>query len=243
CDTYFYDMGFKLGIQRMHDYMTRFSLGQSTGIDLLNESVGIMPSKQWKKAARGRPWFHGDTINASIGQGFVLATPLQLATATAITANHGSQVIPSIGGERRPVEREDIVLNDESHWERMTQTMVDVTGPRGTARIMAVDAKYDMAAKSGTAQVFSVGQDETYNEEELAERMLDHALMVSFAPADKPAIAVAVLVENGRHGGSTAGPVARQVMDAWLLDKDGELNVPPVFDDAMSATNASEDEP
>ena len=243
CDTYFYDMGFKLGIQRMHDYMTRFSLGQSTGIDLLNESVGIMPSKQWKKAARGRPWFHGDTINASIGQGFVLATPLQLATATAITANHGGQVIPSIGGKRRPVEREDIVLNDESHWERMTQTMVDVTGPRGTARIMAVDAKYDMAAKSGTAQVFSVGQDETYNEDELAERMLDHALMVSFAPADKPAIAVAVLVENGRHGGSTAGPVARQVMDAWLLDKDGELNVPPVFDDAMSATNASEDEP
>ncbi|MCG8391707.1 MAG: penicillin-binding protein 2, partial [Pseudomonadales bacterium] len=134
CDTYFYDMGFKLGIQRMHDYMTRFSLGQSTGIDLLNESVGIMPSKQWKKAARGRPWFHGDTINASIGQGFVLATPLQLATATAITANHGGQVIPSIGGKRRPVEREDIVLNDESHWERMTQTMVDVTGPRGTAR-------------------------------------------------------------------------------------------------------------
>ena len=235
CDTYFYDMGFKLGIDRMHRYMNLFSLGQHTGIDLFNESTGIMPSKQWKKAARGRPWFHGDTINTSIGQGFMLATPLQLATATAITANHGKQVIPTLGGERQPVERDTIVLNDESNWQKMTDAMVDVTGARGTARIMAVDAKYRMAAKSGTAQVFSVGQDETYNEDELAERMLDHALMVSYAPADKPAIAVAVLVENGRHGGSTAGPVARQVMDAWLLNEQGELDVPEVFGDSASA--------
>ncbi|PNE03717.1 penicillin-binding protein 2 [Alcanivorax sp. MD8A] len=235
CDTYFYDMGFKLGIDRMHRYMNLFSLGLHTGIDLFNESTGIMPSKQWKKAARGRPWFHGDTINTSIGQGFMLATPLQLATATAITANHGKQVIPTLGGERQPVERDTIVLNDESNWQKMTDAMVDVTGARGTARIMAVDAKYRMAAKSGTAQVFSVGQDETYNEDELAERMLDHALMVSYAPADKPAIAVAVLVENGRHGGSTAGPVARQVMDAWLLNEQGELDVPEVFGDSASA--------
>ena len=235
CDTYFYDMGFKLGIDRMHRYMNLFSLGQHTGIDLFNESTGIMPSKQWKKAARGRPWFHGDTINTSIGQGFMLATPLQLATATAITANHGKQVIPTLGGERQPVERDTIVLNDESNWQKMTDAMVDDTGARGTARIMAVDAKYRMAAKSGTAQVFSVGQDETYNEDELAERMLDHALMVSYAPADKPAIAVAVLVENGRHGGSTAGPVARQVMDAWLLNEQGELDVPEVFGDSASA--------
>ena len=113
----------------------------------------------------------------------------------------------------------------------MTDAMVAVTGPRGTARVMAVDAQYAIAAKSGTAQVFSVGQDETYNEDELAERMLDHALMVSFGPAEQPAIAVGVLVENGRHGGSTAGPVARQVMDAWLLNENGELEVPPVFEE------------
>lgn len=231
CDTYFYDMGFKLGIARMHEYMSQFSLGQPTGIDLHNESRGIMPSKQWKRAYRNRPWFHGDTINASIGQGFVLATPLQLATATATTASHGKLVVPTLAGERQPVERTDLTLQDESNWEKMTDAMVAVTGPRGTARIMAVDARYPIAAKSGTAQVFSVGQDETYNEDELAERMLDHALMVSFAPADKPAIAVAVLVENGRHGGSTAGPVAREVMDAWLLDDNGELKVPPVFDE------------
>jgi penicillin-binding protein 2 len=209
--------------------MTQFSLGQPTGIDLHNESSGIMPSKQWKKAARGRPWFHGDTINASIGQGFVLATPLQLANATAIMANHGKQVVPTLAGDTKPVERTDIVLNDQSNWEKMADAMVGVTQLGGTARAMAVKAKYDIAAKSGTAQVFSVGQDETYNEEELTERLLDHALLVSFAPADKPAIAVAVLVENGRHGGSTAGPVAREVMDAWLLDEQGELKVPPVF--------------
>ncbi|MGJ3255703.1 MAG: penicillin-binding protein 2 [Alcanivorax sp.] len=231
CDTYFYDMGFKLGIARMHEYMSLFSLGAPTGIDLYNESSGIMPSKQWKRAYRNRPWFHGDTINASIGQGFVLTTPLQLATATAIMASHGKKVVPSIAGEKQAVERTGITLNDESNWEKMTDAMVAVTGPRGTARVMAVDAQYAIAAKSGTAQVFSVGQDETYNEDELAERMLDHALMVSFGPAEQPAIAVGVLVENGRHGGSTAGPVARQVMDAWLLNENGELEVPPVFEE------------
>jgi len=233
CDTYFYDMGFKLGIARMHEYMTKFSLGQPTGIDLYNESRGVMPSKEWKRAYRNSAWFHGDTINASIGQGFVLATPLQLATATAITASHGKQIVPTLGGETHPVERDDIVLKNESDWEKMTEAMVAVTGPKGTARVMAVDAQYPIAAKSGTAQVFSVGQDETYNEEELAERMLDHALMVSFAPAETPAIAVAVLIENGRHGGSVAGPVARQVMDAWLLDDNGQLDVPPVFQEFL----------
>ena len=142
------------------------------------------------------------------------------------------------------MERTDIILNDQDNWEKMTEAMVGVTQLGGTARAMASGAKYDIAAKSGTAQVFSVGQDETYNEDELAERLLDHALLVSFAPAEKPAIAVAVLVENGRHGGSTAGPVARQVMDAWLLDKEGELKVPPVFANtpATPPSNTADDD-
>lgn len=228
CDTYFYDLGFRLGIERMHDFLTGFSLGELTGIDLFGESNGIMPSKEWKRSERGRPWFHGDTINASIGQGFVLTTPLQLATATAILANDGGQVVPTLAAdERHPPLRPDIALKDPANWQRMEQALSDVVyGARGTARVMAQGAQYNMGAKSGTAQVFSVGQDETYNEEELAERMLDHALLISFAPLQKPAIAVAVLVENGRHGGSVAGPVARQVMDAWLLDDQGELRVP-----------------
>lgn len=228
CDTYFYDLGFRTGIDRMHDFLAGFSLGEPTGIDLFSESTGIMPSREWKLATQKRPWFHGDTINASIGQGFVLTTPLQLATATAILANDGGQVVPTLAAdEAHPPLRPDINLKDPDNWRRMEQALADVVyGDRGTARAMAIDAKYQMGAKSGTAQVFSVGQDETYNEKELAERMLDHAVLISFAPLKNPAIAVSVLVENGRHGGSVAGPVAREVMDAWLLDDEGELKVP-----------------
>ncbi|KAF0807425.1 penicillin-binding protein 2 [Alcanivorax xiamenensis] len=228
CDTYFYDMGFRLGIDRMHDFMIGFSIGEATGIDLLNESEGNMPSRQWKRAARNAPWFHGDTINTSIGQGFMLTTPLQLAVATAILANDGHQVVPTLAAdETHPPRRPDIVLKDPRDWERMKHAMEAVVhSNRGTGRVMAKDARYHMGAKSGTAQVFSVGQEETYNEAELAERMLDHALIVSFAPVENPAIAVAVMVENGRHGGSVAGPVARQVMDAWLLNEDGDLHIP-----------------
>lgn len=237
CDTYFYDMGFKLGIKRMHEYMTQFSIGVPTGIDLHNESRGLMPSKQWKKAKRGRPWFHGDTINASIGQGFMLTTPLQLANATAILANHGKQVVPSLSaGERHTTERHDMELEDSRNWQRVSDAMIGVTEHRrGTAQAMARGSAYPIAAKSGTAQVFSVGQDEIYDEKELAERLLDHALLVSFAPGDKPAIAVGVLIENGRHGGSVAGPVAREVMDAWLLNDAGELAVPAPFDTTLTS--------
>ncbi|MCH9783128.1 MAG: penicillin-binding protein 2 [Gammaproteobacteria bacterium] len=229
CDTYFYDLGFKLGISRMHDFLSDFSLGQPTGIDLFNESSGLLPSKEWKRAARGATWYHGDTINASIGQGFMLATPLQLATATAILAHHGKQVTPTLAADAlRVPPRPDVTLRHSENWQRMEDTMAEVVhGERGTAKVMAEGAPYRMGAKTGTSQVFSVGQEETYNEDELAERLLDHALIIAFAPVEEPAIAVAVLVENGRHGGSTAGPVARQVMDAWLLDDNGELAVPP----------------
>ncbi|EKF75787.1 penicillin-binding protein 2 [Alcanivorax hongdengensis A-11-3] len=244
CDTYFYDLGFHLGIDRIHQYLSEFSLGQPTGIDLNNESTGILPSKKWKKAARGRPWFHGDTINASIGQGFVLVTPLQLATATAILASHGKQITPTLAaGEVHHTERHDLVLKDADNWQKMTDAMVDVTETlHGTAQNMRND-QYRVAAKSGTAQVFSVGQDETYNEKEIADRLLDHALLIAFAPADDPAIAVGVLVENGRHGGSTAGPVAHQVMDAWLLNDKGELDVPPPLAGAPGADNNGKETP
>ncbi|ASK33094.1 penicillin-binding protein 2 (plasmid) [Alcanivorax sp. N3-2A] len=242
CDTYFYDLGFRLGIARMHDFLSGFSLGEATGIDLFNESTGILPSKEWKRAARGRPWFHGDTINSSIGQGFVLTTPLQLATATAILANDGGQVVPTLAAdESHPPLRPDIKLKDPENWHRMERAMSDVVyGNHGTGRSMAENAQYDMGAKSGTAQVFSIGQDETYNEDELAERMLDHALLISFAPVEKPAIAVAVLVENGRHGGSTGGPVARQVMDAWLLNEQGKLNIPAPLERGLAPVGPSQ---
>ncbi len=229
CDTYFYDLAVRTGISRIHAFLSRFSFGQSTGIDLDNESTGILPSKEWKKAARGRPWYHGDTVNVGIGQGFLLVTPLQLATATAILAHSGKQVVPTLAADViPPALRPDIELSDPDNWQRMKAAMGEVvTGAHGTARGMRRDAQYSMGAKSGTAQVFSVEQGETYNAKELAERLLDHALLISFAPLDKPAIAVAVIIENGQHGGSVAGPVARQVMDAWLLNDQGQLAVPP----------------
>ncbi len=230
CDTYFYDMGFKLGIDRMHDFMVRFGLGDRTGIDLPGESRGIMPSRAWKRAVRGEPWFHGDTINASIGQGYMLTSPLQLAVSTAVFARRGEPVVPRVAQLHPPASPiEPALTPDSRHWDRMTAAMVDVVhGARGTARAMGQGAKYRIAAKTGTAQVFSLGKDEEYNAEEIAERLRDHALIVGFAPADNPAIAVAVLVENGGSGGSSAGPVARQVMDAWLLNRAGELEIPPV---------------
>lgn len=232
CDTYFYEMGFELGIERIHKYLARFGLGQPTGIDLPGESAGILPSRQWKQRERGRGWRHGDTINSSIGQGFMLATPLQLAQATALFARRGEPMVPHVAGRRhrKPPLRDPFQPRRSEHWERMSQAMEDVVhGRKGTARVVARGAPYRIAGKTGTSQVFSVPEDEKYDEEELEERLHDHALFVSYAPADDPAIAVAALVENGSHGGSTAGPVARATMDAWLLNDAGVVNVPAPF--------------
>lgn len=237
CDVYFYDMGVKLGIDNYHDFLDKFSLGRLTGVDIPGELPGILPSRQWKRAARNAAWFHGDTVNASIGQGYVLATPLQLAVSTAILAANGKHLTPRVARDNNViVPGEDIMLNNPNDWARMHQAMEDVVhGLRGTARVVGHGAKYKVAGKTGTAQVFSVPQDEEYNEEEIAERLRDHALFVAWAPADNPAIAIAVMVENGSHGGSTAGPVARAVMDAWLLNDAGELEIPP----ALGASAAS----
>lgn len=229
CDTYFYDMGFKLGIERMHDFLSQFHLGRETGIDLPSESTGILPNKAWKRGARGASWYHGDTVNTSIGQGFMLTTPLQLSHATALFARQGKpMIVHAAARPHRKPEDNAVTLDDPSDWQRMGDAMEDVVhGLRGTARIVGLNSKYRIAGKTGTAQVFSVAEDEEYDEDEISERLRDHALFLAYAPADDPAIAVAVLVENGSHGGSTAGPVARNTMDAWLLNDAGELDVPP----------------
>jgi len=231
CDIYFYDMSLKLGIDNYHAFLDQFSFGRLTGIDIPGEATGILPSRQWKRGARGQPWFHGDTVNASIGQGYVLATPIQLALSTAITARRGKHLAPHIAWENPViVPGDDVVLKNDRDWDRMAEAMQDVIhGQRGTARIVGYGAKYRVAGKTGTAQVFSVAQDEEYDEDEVAERLKDHALFIAYAPADNPTIALAVLVENGSHGGSTAGPVARAVMDAWLLDDNGQLRIPPTM--------------
>jgi|AntRauTorcE11898_2_1112593.scaffolds.fasta_scaffold05876_2 penicillin-binding protein 2 len=229
CDVYFYEMGVEMGVDTMHEYLSAFGFGEDATLDVAGALEGILPSREWKRANRGEPWYPGDSVNMSIGQGFFLATPLQLATATALIANRGVWVEPrllkDIPGDR-PVDEflpegthKPLELKNPDDWEYVVDTMEEVMhGRMGTARRASVGASYRMAGKSGTAQVYSLEEDEEYDAEEIRERLRDHALFVGFAPTDEPKIAVAVIVENGGGGSSVAAPVARELFDTWLED-------------------------
>jgi penicillin-binding protein 2 len=231
CDVYFYDLALSLGIERMHDYLGHFGFGKRTGIDIVGELPGLLPSAQWKRRRRGEPWFPGETIITGIGQGFFLTTPLQLAAATTVLANHGFWMKPSIIHARQEAGRdalqpqrtqivETLSINDPEHWDLVVQSMVDVVHSlRGTARRIGEDSPYRIAGKTGTAQVFGLKDEEKYDAETIEEKLRDHALFIAFAPVEDPQIAVAVVVENGGSGGSVAAPIARTIMDSYLLDK------------------------
>lgn len=229
-DTYFYDMAHKLGVDRMHDYMARFGIGQRVSLDMFEEAAGLMPSREWKRARYRQAWYPGETVILGIGQGYMQATPLQLAQATALMATRGKWIRPHLArrieGEL-PVDPEplpDIELQDSRYWDYAVNGMEQVMhGRRGTARKVGDTSLYRIAGKSGTAQVVAIRQGERYDSEALAERHRDHALFVAFAPVENPQIAVAVMVENGESGSGVAAPVAKQVMDAWLLDENGQL--------------------
>ncbi len=232
CDVYFYEISGELGIDNIHEYLLRFGLGNATGIDMVGERPGLVPSREWKRNnfrdRDNQRWYHGETVIASIGQGFMLATPLQLAVATGTLATRGERFQPRIvaavedamTGERsvgQPVSMGNVDIGNEFHWRNVLDAVPDVLqGPTGTARAVGTGASYEMAGKSGTAQVVSIAQDEEYDEEEIEERLRDHALFVSFAPYDEPKIAVAVIVENGSSGSSVAAPIAKAVMDEYL---------------------------
>lgn len=232
CDVYFYEISRRIGIDRMHFYLDRFGLGKRTGVDLAGEKIGLVPSRAWKRTAFREPadqtWFPGETVIAAIGQGYLLVTPLQLANAVAALATHGKRFVPHlvtatedpVSGDRRtitPVRLPDVGIENEFYWDTISNAMHDVMqGPLGTARAVGTGAPYPMAGKSGTVQIFSIGQDEEYNEEEIQERLRDHALFVAYAPLDKPTIAVAVVVENGSSGSRVAAPIARAMMDQYL---------------------------
>ncbi|QFT56149.1 penicillin-binding protein 2 [Microbulbifer sp. THAF38] len=221
CDVYFWDMAHRWHIDGMHDMATHFGLGSKTGIDLPMERAGLFPSRDWKRGARGMPWFPGDSLNAVLGQGFVLATPLQLAVMTATIANRGThyrpQMVKSINGVEQPAE---ILHNLEArpeNWDLVFEGMEAVVNHRtGTGKRAGKGLNFRVAGKSGTAQVVGIAQGERYDSEALAERHRDHALFVAFAPVDEPRIAVAVLVENGEGGGKVAAPVAREVFAEWV---------------------------
>ncbi|AGN80706.1 MULTISPECIES: penicillin-binding protein 2 [Pseudomonas] len=229
-DTYFYDLAHKMGIDRLSSYMNKFGIGQRVSLDMFEESAGLMPSREWKRATRRQAWFPGETLILGIGQGYMQATPLQLAQATALIANKGvwnrPHLAKTIEGQQ-PVDdnpMENIVLRDKSDWAKVTHGMEQVMhGARGTARKAAAGAQYRIAGKSGTAQVVAIKQGEKYDRNKLQERHRDHALFVAFAPAEAPKIVVSVMVENGESGSGVAAPVVRQIMDAWLLDENGRL--------------------
>jgi penicillin-binding protein 2 len=240
CDVFYYDLAFQMGIDRMHQYMTDFGFGQYSGIDILGEKRGLMPSKEWKKRVRGQVWFPGETVIAGIGQGYFLTTPVQLALATATLANGGKhfqpQLVHSIKRKQDVIPRlvspqlvKQLSVKKLQNWNQIYDGMKKVVhSTRGTARrLNKPDLRYKIAGKTGTAQVFTVAQDETYNEEEVDERLKDHALFMAFAPADNPKIAIAVVVENGGHGGSVAAPIAGTVIESYLSQfSDEELRQP-----------------
>jgi penicillin-binding protein 2 len=225
CDVYFYDLARRLTIDRMHDYMSPFGFGERTGVDTTNERSGVLPSTRWKRDAMGQAWYPGETISAGIGQGYVLTTPMQLAMATSVLASKGQRRTPrlvsAIDGE--PVVApllEPLVAKDEN-WLAVYEGMREVVhGKRGTAKYLSKGIQYDMAGKTGTAQVIGIAQNAVYNEDEVAERHRHHGLFIAFAPMEAPTIAVAIIVENG-GGSSAAAPIARAVIDTWLLGEAG----------------------
>ncbi len=248
CDTYYYHLANDLGIDRMHDYLSQFGFGHKTGIDLSGEVAGVLPSRAWKARFSKQPWFPGETVICGIGQGYNLTTPLQLAMATAALANGGKllrpelvkTVIDSATGKRTSIAPDVIRTIDLPPEQRqvIVDAMIDVTRPGGTAVSAFAGAPYTVAAKTGTAQVVGLRQNEKYNASHMEADHRDHAVFIAFAPADNPKIAVAVLVENGGHGGTAAGPIARAVMDYYLL---GKLPKPATTPAATTGNTANAD--
>ena len=233
CDPYFYSLSNQLGVRRLNAFLGQFGLGKPTGIDIGGEKSGILPSPEWKKTAfkqrSAQVWFPGETVIFGIGQGYMTSTPLQLAHMTAILATRGKNFEPRLVRAMRnprtqrmteltPAPLPPLQAASAEHWDLIIDGMRAVM-EGGTATRSAAGAPYSIAGKTGTAQVFSVAQNARYNESAIAERLRDHAWFVAFAPIEAPRIAIAVLVENGRSGSGTAAPIARTVMDAYLLRK------------------------
>ncbi|MDQ8038637.1 MAG: penicillin-binding protein 2 [Pedobacter sp.] len=234
CDTYFYQLSDRMGVDKFHDWMKEFGFGERTGIDLVNEARGTLPSTQWKKDRLKAPWYRGEMMSVGIGQGYFTATPLQLAMATAIVANGGRHIRPHLlnttTGPKKfeAINKPDYTIpynGKPEDWGLMRQAMRDVAhGDGGTARATGYGVKgYEMAGKTGTAQVKGIKQGEKYNESAIDQRHWDHGWFIGFAPVENPKIAVAVLVENGKHGSSVA-PIARALFDYEIK---GEIPPPP----------------
>ncbi len=262
CDTFFYGLAMELGIEKLTDFVRHFGFGEKTNIDIDGEVSGLLPTPEWKKRRYKQPWYMGETVIVGIGQGYTLVTPLQLAYATATLANEGNAMRPHIVNAITNTKTNIMsplpnIVADKVHLKQenldiVRSGMMDVTLPGGTAVSVGANAGYSIAAKTGTAQVVGIKQNEKYNSKSLLERHRDHALFIAYAPALAPKIALAVIVENGEHGGSSAGPIARKVMDYYLLGKEPEQEVkkesvpakpaePPINNPTTASTVVEED--
>ena len=236
CDTYFYEMAVRLGVDQMSEGMRWFGFGRRQGRDIQGDLPGILPSREWKRQARNQSWYLGETVISGIGQGFWVTTPLQLAAATTAMARRGNFIEPHFSVLEDVDAGAPIPLGDSMDWARMIDAMEDVLhGERGTARGAARGLNYRIAGKTGTVQVIGIAQEEEYDANEVDERLRDHALFVGFAPADSPSIVLALVIENGGSGGTTAAPVARQVFDYWVLERnEGERAPDETYVSAMN---------
>ena len=226
CDTFFYEMGIKLGIDRISDYMSKMGFGEKTGIDILEESSGIMPSRGWKRARHNQPWYPGDTVPLSIGQSYWTTTPLQLVVATAVLLNQGQlptpHLVTAFSTEQQqtphaPALTPVIQVVNPDNWQVVMDTMHrTVKDIGGTAYKAFEGASYSAAGKTGTAQLAAIAQDGEYDAESIDERLRDNAMYIGYAPFDKPSIVIAVALENAGGGGSNAAPIARQMLDYYF---------------------------
>lgn len=250
CNTFYYTLGSEMGIDVISSYMSQFGFGERTGIDLNGERDGVLPSRDWKaKSFRKREsqrWYSGETISVSIGQGYNNYTPLQLAHATGVLVSGGVDAPPrlvigyqdAVTGEFReqPLDLNESLPLPKNHVDLIKRSMYEVT-QEGTARLAFQGALYPAGGKTGTAQVFSLKQGESYDKEELEERLKDHSWFIAFSPIEKPEIAIAVIVENGGFGSQAAAPAARHVLDAYWAKKEGLLGPPlsPYLEKIMRA--------
>ena len=233
CDVYFYELARDLGIDKIHDYLKGFGFGKISGVDLSGEAQGLLPSKEWKLKTKETSWYPGETLITGIGQGYMLTTPFQLASATATLSMHGQRVVPRLVGQMEDPATgksgdllselpKKVVQAEEEDWQLIIQAMRDVVlGQRGTARKLGIGTFYEFAGKTGTSQVFGLKQkaEENMAKEDLPEHLRDHALFIAFAPIKDPVIAVAVVVEHGGSGGQTAGPVAMELLNHYMKNQ------------------------
>lgn len=252
CDTFYYDLAYRLGIDRIHDSMSQFGFGEFTGIDLYEESQAILPSRGWKRARFNEPWYIGDTISVGIGQSYWNATPLQLANSLNILVNKGRKFTPTllkgflVEGElvNEPLKESAVIaVKNEANWDIVLDSLYGtVNREHGTAHSAYRGAKYIAAGKTGTAQLFTIAQDAEYEAESVNENLRDNAMYIGYAPYDDPQISIAVAIENVGGGGSNAAPLARHVMDYYFeaQEKNNETeNMAQVPVNAVSQTTSS----